>query len=81
MRAKGLVLILANFPARPPFLASASLTILFVLANIMRARYCIGSSSYGHSITPTATSIRELLLGDRANVSDDLVRNLVPRGE
>lgn len=57
------------------------LVILLVLVNVMRARYCVGSPDPGRSTfkTMTSSSIRDLLLGDKANMSDALARNLVPK--
>ena len=49
---------------------------------MMRARYRVGNpdSGQGTSKTQPLSSIRDILLGDKVNIPDVLIRNLVPRG-
>lgn len=70
-------LVFTHLPVRPSFLVSTTLVVLFVLVNVVRARCRIDNE---RTITQTATSIRDLLLGDKVNMPGDLIRNLVPRG-
>lgn len=67
---------------RPSFPVSIFLTVLFLLVNVVRVVHRVGVADAGKSTPPVATSpsIRDLLLGDKAKISDEVIRNLVPRG-
>ena len=71
-----------SFFTQPRVLGVVSLLVLFIVFNItLRSRFHAGGLSHTvitSQVTPSK-SIHDILLEGRTNISDELIRNLVPK--